>query len=326
VVVIHGVGAALLACALWALAFVSPLMVEPYSAFDLAALRYALVLAIALAVLSLKRDFRFTVIPQIDWALALGLGFIGYVGYFFCVAGAVIYAGPVMPPLIIGCLPVVLAVVGNTRDRTLPWTCLMIPLSMIASGLACVNLEAIGRARSAGTSDDFLLGVGLAVGALTLWVWYAVANTEVLRRRRGLGSAVWAAMTGIGMGASMLALVPFGLVNGWSRIPTVGILAVPALWLVLWALVLALLSSLFATWAWSYATRRLPVAALGSLTVSEAVFGLIFGLALHRRWPSTVELIGAALLVGGTTYAMTLFHRGSPASGTDRDCPECQTT
>jgi drug/metabolite transporter (DMT)-like permease len=44
------------------------------------------------------------------------------------------------------------------------------------------------------------------------------------------------------------------------------------------------------------------------LIVSETVFGTIFGLAVHGRWPAPTDILGMALLIAGVMTAIRAFH------------------
>jgi len=47
-----------------------------------------------------------------------------------------------------------------------------------------------------------------------------------------------------------------------------------------------MLSSVGGTWAWTAAAKCLSVVMSAQLIVSETVFGALFGLAVHGRWPT----------------------------------------
>jgi len=53
--------------------------------------------------------------------------------------GAAIFAGPVIAPAFLGLVPVVLAVAGNLRRRTVSWNVLILPLALTALGLSPYN-------------------------------------------------------------------------------------------------------------------------------------------------------------------------------------------
>ncbi|WP_418884159.1 EamA family transporter [Allorhizobium ampelinum] len=91
-----GIGAALLAGAMWGITFVAARLVSPYSAFDLAVARN-LVFGLLSLLLMVRPEFRPIGICLRDCLMSLLLGFIGYVGIFLSVSFAVKYAGASYP-------------------------------------------------------------------------------------------------------------------------------------------------------------------------------------------------------------------------------------
>ena len=78
--------------------------------------------------------------------------------------------------------------------------------------------------------------------------------------------------------------------------------------LYLWSISLAFLASVGGALAWTFAAKRLPVALSAQLIVSETVFGTIFGLAVHGRWPTPTDILGIVFLVAGVVTAIRVFH------------------
>src|SRR3546814_9305694 len=78
-----------------------------------------------------------------DWIEAVKLAAIGNLLYYLCLASATQRAGGPLPTMIIGTLPVVIAISANLRnarrDGRLPWRRLAPSLALIAVGIACVN-------------------------------------------------------------------------------------------------------------------------------------------------------------------------------------------
>jgi len=99
--------------------------------------------------------------------VTLGLAFIGYVGYFLTVTGAAIFCGPVIAPAFLGLVPIVLAIVGNWRQDSLPWRYLMMPLMLVTAGLALVNGTAFS-AESLIYIRSLWIGIPLALAAVGL--------------------------------------------------------------------------------------------------------------------------------------------------------------
>jgi drug/metabolite transporter (DMT)-like permease len=92
-----GIAAAVLAALAWSLNFIVPIVIGDYSVFDFALFRFLIsgLLGVVFIACNLKAVGR---LRLADWLMAFWLGVIGYLGYFLAVAGAAIYAGPVIAP------------------------------------------------------------------------------------------------------------------------------------------------------------------------------------------------------------------------------------
>ncbi len=89
-------------------------------------------------------------------------------------------AGPTIPPLIVGLMPVVLAIIGNLRDSSVPWSALRLPLGLIALGVLVVNGGSLGN-QALGSAADVLAGGGWALLALAIWVAFGAVNATVMQ-------------------------------------------------------------------------------------------------------------------------------------------------
>src|SRR5574343_823961 len=127
---------------MWGLVFVAPLLMADYPPALLVAGRY---LAFGLIALPLALADRRSLkgLAGSDWLEACKLSAIGNFLYYLCLAGAIHRAGAALPTVIIGTLPVVIAISANLRDHRrdgrLPWLQLSPALALIAAGIACVN-------------------------------------------------------------------------------------------------------------------------------------------------------------------------------------------
>src|SRR4029079_15514077 len=77
-----------------------------------------------------------------DWWVAIKLAAIGNLLYYMCLASAIRLAGGPLPTMIVGTLPVTIAVSANLsagRDARLPWLQLTPALALIALGMLFVN-------------------------------------------------------------------------------------------------------------------------------------------------------------------------------------------
>ncbi|CDZ68340.1 Inner membrane protein YtfF [Neorhizobium galegae bv. orientalis] len=265
---------------------------------------------IACLLLMVDRRFRPIGFSRSRLLTGLLLGGAGYVGYFISVAFAVQLAGAVVPPVIIGTMPVFLAIIANVRDRSAPWQALALPLALIAIGVAIINAAVVSAADVADTAS-ILLGTLASSAALVIWIAYGLANAAVMRSPDAPDGLQWTGLQGVGAAIGSLLLLPlasFDLVVTASVSVTTRFLA--------WALVMGLAGSWFATWCWVVASRRLPLALPAQLIVAETVFGLGYGFMFEGRIPTPAESIGVAMQVAGVCSAIAVFHtpRSSTAS------------
>jgi drug/metabolite transporter (DMT)-like permease len=301
-----GIVAALFAAFAWSLNFVVPFVIADYSVFDFALFRFGVSGVLGVGFLLWKSN-AMRGLGVRDWLAAFGLGFIGYLGYFLTVAGAAIFAGPVIAPAFLGLVPIVLAVAGNLRRKSVRWSALILPLAAAAIGLAFVNISVFESASMTST-QSLVVGIPLAIVAVSLWTWFGLANERALAERPRMDAAVWTAMILVGGGVEMLVFMPVGLALGVFNIPQLGLGWEAAGSFYLWSISLAFLASVGGALAWTFAAQRLPVALSAQLIVSETVFGTIFGLAVHGRWPTATEILGIAFLVAGIVAAIHVFH------------------
>ncbi len=295
-----GIIAGLTTCALWGLTFVAPRAVVPFTAWDLTVARYG-IFGLACLLLMVDRRFRPTAIAPSRLLIGLLLGGAGYVGYFVSAAFAVQLAGAALPPVIIGTMPVFLAIIANIRENSALWQALALPLVLIGIGVAIVNVATISAADVSNTTS-IVLGILTSVAALAIWIVYGLANAAVMRAADAPDGLQWTGLQGIGAGIGSFLLLPLTSFRLTEMAPTFEFFR-----FIGWALVMGLIGSWFATWCWVVASRRLPLALSAQLMVAETVFGLAYGFMFESRLPSHAEAIGAALQVAGVCSAVAIF-------------------
>ena len=301
-----GIAAALFAALVWSLNFIVPFVIGDYTVFDFALFRFVISGLVGLGYLA-ARGRSVASIPLNDWITAAFLAFIGYVGYFLSVAGAAIYAGPVVAPAFLGLVPIILALAGNLRQRTMPWRSLAIPLMLTACGLVLVNHAAFMQVETG--LHSLVVGVFLAIVAVALWTWFGLANQAALLTRPSIESGTWTALILVTGGIEMLMFFPVGSLFGLFEISQLGLGWNEASRLYIWGASLAIVASVGGAWAWTIAARRLPIVLAAQLIVSETAFGVVFGLAVAGRWPTPIEAGGIILLIIGVVRAIGTFHR-----------------
>lgn len=301
-----GVVAALVAALTWSLNFIVPFVIGDYSIFDIALFRFLVSGLIAFAYLMTQwKDFR--ALRAADWCMSFALGLVGYFVYFQALAGAALYAGPVIAPAFLALVPVVLAITGNLRQPTIAWRHLTFPFTLATVGLVLVNAGGFEQARIK-EAPSLLIGIPLAILAAACWVWFGLLNQSALSKRPQMPAGVWTALIMIGASLGMLAFVPIGLLLNVFASTRLGLGWDVASSLYVWGTILALTASLGGALAWTFASQRLPVALSAQLITMETVFGTILGLLIRHRWPTLMEGVGMMILLAGVVITIRIFH------------------
>lgn len=316
---VAGVLFALAAGLLWGLVFVGPLLLPEYPAALQSVGRYLAFGLIALPLAWLDRaDLR--ELKRSDWVEALKLSAIGNLLYYLFLASAIQHTGGPLPTMIIGTLPVVIAITANRRnherDGLLSWRKLGPSLLAILLGIACVNQVELQILRETGNRDmsRYVTGAILAMLAVACWTWYPIRNADWLRAHADRSPRVWA--TAQGLTTLPLALLGYLLLwgtagHGWLNFAMP--LGPRPEHFVLQMLALGLLASWVGTLCWNEASQRLPTNIAGQLIVFETLAALAFAWILRGRWPDVLTMTGAALLVIGVWWAV----RGTGSNGGD---------
>jgi drug/metabolite transporter (DMT)-like permease len=301
---------ALIAGMMWGLVFVGPLLLPEYSAALLSAGRYLAFGLIALPLAWLDRA-RLRQLSRSDWLEALKLSAVGNLLYYLCLASAIQRAGGPLPTMIIGTLPVVIAIAANLRntkrDGRLPWAKLLPSLALIAAGIACVNQAELHALQAAGETDwgRYASGALLAVIAVACWTWYPLRNADWLRDHPGRSPRTWATAQGLvtlPMALLGYALLWLGMTLGGS--PFAMPLGPRPEFFIALMVTIALLSSWVGTLCWNEASQRLPTSVAGQLIVFETLAALSYAFILRGEWPAPLTLAGIALLIVGVLWAV----------------------
>lgn len=301
---------ALIAGMMWGLVFVGPLLLPEYSAALLSAGRYLAFGLIALPLAWFDRA-RLRQLGRADWLEALKLSAVGNLLYYLCLASAIQRAGGPLPTMIIGTLPVVIAIAANLRnarrDGRLPWARLLPSLGLIAAGIGCVNQAELHALEAAGEPDwwRYASGALLAMVAVACWTWYPLRNADWLRDHPGRSPRTWA--TAQGLVTLPMALLGYALL--WLGMALTGSdFAMPLgprpEHFVALMVTIALLSSWVGTLCWNEASQRLPTSIAGQLIVFETLAALGYAFLLRGQWPAPLTLAGIALLIVGVLWAV----------------------
>jgi drug/metabolite transporter (DMT)-like permease len=301
---------ALTAGLMWGLVFVAPLLLADYPAVLLSCARYLAFGLIALPLAWFDRP-RLAELKREDWIEAFKLSAIGNLLYYLCLSAAIQRAGGPLPTMLIGTLPVVIAITSNLRDARrdgrLPWLRLLPSLLLIAAGIGCVNQVEIAALRADANADlsRYATGGLLAIGAVICWTWYPIRNADWLRAHADRSPRAWA--TAQGLATLPLAALGFVFFWAWSSASGAGFAMpfgpTPELFIGL-MFAIGLLASWLGTLCWNEASQRLPTSLVGQLIVFETLAALAYAFMLRGQMPGPVTLGGVALLVAGVLWAL----------------------
>jgi drug/metabolite transporter (DMT)-like permease len=310
---VTGAAFALAAGLMWGLVFVAPLLLPEYPAALLSVARYLAfgLVALPMALFGWQRIAELT---RADWIEALKLSLVGNLLYYLCLAAAIQRAGGPLPTMIIGTLPVVIALASRLRDRgrpgaasdaPLPWRRLAPSLLLIAAGIAFVNHDELARLDAHADPARYAIGALLAVAAVACWTWYPIRNADWMRAHPDRSATAWA--TAQGLATLPPAALGFALFWAWNEASGAAFAMpfgpAPERFLAL-MFAIGLLASWLGTLCWNAASQRLPTALVGQLIVFETLAALGYALALRGEAPAALTLVGAALLVGGVVIAL----------------------
>lgn len=289
-----GIANGIAAGALWGVVFLAPAVLSRFTPVQLSAGRYLIYGLIAVVLLASRwRELRQRIgLPE--WRGLLWLSLAGNLVYFVLLAKAVQWAGGAAASLIVGLIPVVVTVVGVREQGAVPLRQLAPALALCLVGVALVGYEALQSEHAQGSTQQRLLGLLCAVGALFSWAAYSIGNSRWLARRPDLSGHDWSLLTGVTTGALALLLVPSAFVFSSA-------VHAPDAWLWFWVVSagVAVVASVVGNACWNRASRNLPLTLTGQMIVFETLFALLYGFAWQRRWPTAMELLAIACLVSG---------------------------
>jgi drug/metabolite transporter (DMT)-like permease len=317
---------ALAAGLMWGLVFVAPLMLADHPAAVLSFGRYLAFGLIALPLAWLDRG-RIRQLTRADWFEALRLSLVGNLVYYLFLAAAIQRAGGPLPTMIIGTLPVVIAVASRLRrarrggmatEGRLPWRRMLPSLALIGLGIALVNQVELQRLQDDPAVDRlrYLSGALLALGAVACWTWYPIRNADWLRAHPDRSPSTWATAQGI----ATLPLAAIGFAGYWVWDSLAGGAFEMPFGPTPWRFVgLMLAIGLFASWlgtlCWNEASQRLPTSLAGQLIVFETLAALTYAYMLRGARPDEWTLLGIGLLVAGVIWALRVRPEPLAAQG-----------
>lgn len=292
----------MLSGACWGVIFLAPVAAKGFSPLELSAGRYFAYGCIsAILIFRRWRAVRPT-LSRAHWIALFWLSLGGNILYYLLLASAVRGAGIAESTLVMGFLPVLVAIAGRNASHRMPATRLVAASSCALGGVALITLQLAQSETQAAPSP--LWGLASAVGALLSWTAYAVGNSRWLKATTGIGAHDWSLLIGVVTGAQALLLIAPALLSDPVRHSTED-------WWQFGAVVfmLALVASIVGNFFWNLASRLLPVTMLGQMIVFETLFALLYGFLWERRLPTVLEAVASFLLIAGIGIAATFRPR-----------------
>jgi drug/metabolite transporter (DMT)-like permease len=318
-----GVACGLGAGALWGLVFLAPKAAPDASPMMMSAGRY-LAYGLIAAVLLAPRWKQ--VRPHLDasaWRGLIWLSLAGNIVYYLFLVVAVHFAGVAASALIVGMVPVAVAVWGLRDPDAPPLSKSAPPILLAAAAVALIGWEAFSGG-GAGHGGDVtpnapggglamtLIGLACAFAALISWSIYAIGNSRWMGRLPQVSAHDWSLLTGVTTGALALVLaIPAALrdlpddADQWTRL--VGV-----------SLGVAVFASILGNALWNQASRLLPLSMLGQMIVFETLFAFVYGYLWEGRGPTLLEIAAMAMMVVSVLWCVRA-HRPAAVAAAEGD-------
>lgn len=303
-----GVLYGILGCSLWGFIYIIPLLLPEYSPATVAMGRFT-VYSIGSLVICYYCRKTLTLLTTSDWIKAFCLGFFGNAVYYVLLTKGVRLAGVPTSGMLMALIPLNVALLTNRPGAettvVVPWRRLSLPLAMILIGLWIGNIDEFSEISVATSSVEYWLGFLCSFGAMALWTWFPIRNSQWLLKHLNVSPLAWTTA----QGASMLpaTLLCYVAVNFETFLHGGAVLGQTPVKFVL----LMVAAGLICGWAgmalWNMMSARLPVALSGQMIVFETIFSVIYSLIYKQQAPKWTLVVGVFLLLGGVLLSLKVF-------------------
>lgn len=295
-----GVGAG----AMWGLVFLAPKVAPDASPMLMSAGRYLAYGVIAALLLAPRWRTVAALLDAKAWRALAWLSLAGNIVYYLFLVVSVHFAGVAASALIVGMVPVVVAVWGLRDPDAPPLRKVGPPILLAALAVALIGWESLSRDAAGRDAASVLIGLGCGLAALLSWSAYAVGNSRWMARLPQVSAHDWSLLTGVVTGGfALLLAVPAVLGAGeasgdqWARLAAVSV-------------GVAVLASIVGNAFWNQASRLLPLSVLGQMIVFETLFAFLYGYLWEGRGPTVVEVVAMVLMIVSVVWCLRA-HRSS---------------
>jgi drug/metabolite transporter (DMT)-like permease len=302
---LKGIFAGLLAGAFWGTSFLIPRMLPGASPSEISLGRFLWFGIFSFGSLLFHHGFRKSAPLFRFWRIGVSLSLAGFSLYYLLLVAAIQFAGIPVSSLIVGLLPISIALLS--RDSPYSRRQFYVGIGLICLGLIVLNFESF-RGTSLAKFPHVGIGIFLSVICMALWTFFAIGNARFLRKHSDVSSMEWASALGV-YSALTMGILAFGM--RWVEGPPAEIAVSPFVefrFLMLTG-VLGLFPTFIATRLWNFASRALPTGLVAQLIVSETLFALIYSFAYERRCPTRFEGLAMTLVVGGILFAVRAYSK-----------------
>lgn len=286
-----GVACGLGAGAMWGLVFLAPKFAPDASPMLMSAGRYLAYGVLAAALLAPRWN---KVAPLLDakaWRGLAWLSLAGNIVYYLFLVVSVHFAGVAASALIVGMVPVVVAIWGLKDPDAPPLRKVGPPILLAALAVGLIGWESLSREALNRDVGQVLLGLGCGLAALISWSAYAIGNSRWMARLPQVSAHDWSLLTGVVTGGFALLLAVPAVVEAsgqtgdqWARLAAA-------------SMGVAILASIVGNAFWNQASRLLPLSMLGQMIVFETLFAFAYGYLWEGRGPTVIEIVAMAMMV-----------------------------
>lgn len=292
-----GIGAGIISGVFWGTPFVIPMILHNYSAIEITLGRFIFFGIISLFFI--KRVIRlFLSLNTKDKLIVLILGTTGFWLYTLVLATGVQASSGVIASLIIGSLPVTIALFSNPSYNKK----FLIGLMFIITGLIILLLPNFSLLNDS-KSQVNLFGIVYLLIALIMWTWFAIKNSHFMITHPEINSIDYSSLIGV---INLVCIIPIYLYhNSFYQIFNHDDIYV----YLISSIIVGVGASWIANVFWAYSAKNCSPTIAGTLIVSETVFGLIYSFIYECRLPASNELISIILLICGVIVVISSQRR-----------------
>ena len=290
--------------AMWGLVFLAPKVAPDASPLLMSAGRYLAYGLIAALLLAPRWRVVTALLDAKAWRALAWLSLAGNIVYYLFLVVSVHFAGVAASALIVGMVPVVVAVWGLRDADAPPLRKVGPPILLAAFAVALIGWESLSRDGMGRDATEVFIGLGCGLAALLCWSAYAVGNSRWMARLPRVSAHDWSLLTGVVTGGFALLLAIPALIGGgamtpdqWTRLGAVSV-------------GVAVLASIIGNAFWNQASRLLPLSMLGQMIVFETLFAFLYGYLWEGRGPTVIEVVAMILMVISVVWCLRA-HRPS---------------